>query len=253
MKSIFLPMIIIATVLVMPFITYDNACCGMDQESIAKHEQEVSQVEDLWKSGNIREYYSKASNIAKDIEMNSPASNLNTIAAKLFDNLISKEVKIEEVGTDDLSTMQKLASYLISYTNASGKDRQINARLLCKYLGKTRKEIIPDYKPKPVVANVPPPPGVPGFAGMSPEAIKDPTARSKYEASIRENQENNVMNRRQAQLGNQDREMTKPIMAYITETFHAGDISSDVLTECLHGAGFNDKEKEEVVNNIRSR
>lgn len=253
MKSFILPMITIATALVMPLITYDNACFGVDQESIAKHEQEVSQVEDLWKKGNIREYYSKASKVAKDIEMNSPTSDLNAVAAKLLDNLITKEVKIEEVGTDDLSTMQRLASYLISYTNASSKDRRINVRLLCRYLGRTRKEIIPDYNPKPVVANVPPPPGVPGFAGMSPEAIKDPIARSKYEASIRENQKNNVINRRQAELGSQDREMTKPIMAYIAETFHAADISSDLLTECLHGAGLNETEKEEIVNKVRSR
>lgn len=253
MKSFILPMITIATVLVMPLITYDNVCFGVDQESIAKHEQEVSQVEELWKKGNIREYYSKASKLAKDIEMNSPTSDLNTVAAKLLDNLITKEVKIEEVGTDDLSIMQKLAAYLISYTSASDKDRRINVKLLCRYLGKIRKEILPDYKPKPVVANVPPPPGVPGFAGMSPEAIKGPAARARYEASIRENQENNVMNRRQAELGSQVREMTKPIMAYITETFHANDISSGLFTECVHGAGLREKEKEEVINKVRLR
>ena len=32
----------------------------MDQESITKLGQEVLQVEDLWKTGNTREYYSKS-------------------------------------------------------------------------------------------------------------------------------------------------------------------------------------------------
>ena len=84
-----------------------------------------------------------------------------------------------EAEIDDLSAMNNLASYLISYADATSEDRRVNVRLLCKYLGKIRKEIVPNYKPKLVVANVPPPPGVPGMAGMSPEAIKDPGSKSQ--------------------------------------------------------------------------
>lgn len=240
-------------VLVLSFITFENMCFSANQKFITKLDKQILQVEDIWKAGNIREYYSKVASITRDIMANSTKSNLNKVAAKLFDNLISKEAKIGEVGMDDLSPMQKLASYLISNNNVSIEERRINVLLLSEYLGKIRKEIVPNFKSKRIVANVSPPAGTPGMAGMSPEAIKDPIARAKYEASIRENQENNLMNSRQAELRSIEREMLKPIIDYIIETFHAGDISSALFTECINYASFNDKEKEAIVSKVGSR
>lgn len=245
---------LIWAILTLLFIKCENICFSTDQESIPMLDNQVLQVEDLWKTGNTREYYLKATDIARDIMVNSTKSNLGTIAAKLFDNLISKEVKIGEVGLDDLSVMQKLASYLISNNNASVEERRLNVRLLSMYLGKIRKEIVPNFKPELVVANVAPPPGTPcAVSGMSPEAISDPVLRAQYEASIRENQENNLMNSRQSKLRSIEWEMSKPIISYIIETFHAGDISSALFTECINCASLNDKEKEEVVRKVGSR
>jgi hypothetical protein len=253
MKTVFRRIMLIWAIPVLSFIICDNVCLGIDQESIIMLDKQVLQVEDIWKTKNIHEYYLKATNIAKDIMINSPTSNLNTIAAKFFDNLISKEVKIEEVELDDLLVMKKMASYLISNINASVEERQINVKLLCKYLGKMRKEVVPNYTPKLVVANVAQPAGTPGAAGMSPEAISDPIARAKYEASIRENQGNSRMNSRQVELRSIEWEMSKPIIAYTIGTFHASDISSALFTECINSASFNDREKEEIVSKVGLR
>lgn|SRR5574337_97358 len=252
MKSFFSTTILIVAGLLLPFANGEKACFGMDQEA-AKLDREVLQTEDLWKAGNAREYYSKTKKIAADIKMNSPRGDLDKIAAKLLDSLLSKEAKVEETGLDDLSAMNKLASYLTANTNVTSEDRRINVKLLCKYLGKIRKEIVPNYQPKPVVPNVAPPPGVPGAAGMSPEAIKDPVAKAKYEAAIRENQVNNLENSRQAELRSTETDMSPPVKAYMVETFRVGDISSDSFTQCINNAHLDDKEKEEVVKKIRSR
>jgi hypothetical protein len=239
-------------VLVLSFIMFENMCFSANQEFITTLDKQILQVEDVWKAGNTREYYSKVASIARDIMANSAESNLNKVAAKLFDNLISKEAKIKEVGVDDLLVMKKLA-YLLLNNNASSEERQINVLLLSKYLGKIRKEIVPNFEPKLVVANVDPPAGTPGAAGMSPKAIHDPIARAQYEASIRENQENGRMNLRQAKLKSIEWEMSKSIIGYIIETFHAGDSTSVFFTECINTAALNDKEKEEVVSKVSSR
>lgn len=239
---------------VLSFIIFENMGFSANQKFITMLDKQILQVEDIWKAGNTREYYSKVASITRDIMANSTKSNLNKVAAKLFDNLISKEAKIGEVGVDDLSAMQKLASYLISNNNVSIEERRINVLLLSKYLGKIRKEIVPNFKPKRVVANVAPPPGTPcAVSGMSPKAIKDPIARAKYEAAIRENQENNLMNSRQAKLRSIEWEMSKPIIGYIIGTFHAGDRTSVLFTECINAAALNDKEKEEVMSKVISR
>ncbi len=147
--------------------------------------------------------------------------------------------------------MQKLASYLISNTNATNEERRINAKLLCRYLGKIRKEIIPNYEPKPVTTNVSPPVGTPlAVTGMDPKAISDPVLRAQYEASIRENQENNLMNSRQAELKSIEWEMLNSIMDYVSGAFNAGDVSSSYFSECIKYASFTDKEKEEIIDKI---
>jgi hypothetical protein len=243
----------IRVIIILLLITRVNLCFSADKDSIPEYDKQILQVEELWKQGNIHEYYAKTANIVGDIMANSQKIDQNKAAAKLFDNLISKETKITDVGIDDLSAMQKLASYLISNVTVSIEERRTNVLLLAKYLGKIRKEKVPNFKPKPVVANVSPPVGTPGMAGMRPEAISDPVARAKYEASIRENQENALMNSRQSELRNIDVEMSRPIINYIIQTFHASDISSANFIDCMNSAELDDKEKEKVVNHVSSK
>src|ERR1017187_6261367 len=166
------------------FAIWEQNCSAVDQEPKQSLYEQVSQNEDMWKAGKTSEYYQRATEIIKDIKgaAASGRTNLNEVAATLLDNLLSKEVRIEEVDdhfeVEDLSAMERVAGYLNLRQASSANERQRVGRLLSRYLGRIRKELIPDFKPNPTVQNVIPPPGTPGpmIAGMDPDAIDDPVA-----------------------------------------------------------------------------
>jgi hypothetical protein len=240
-------------VLIAGFIlVYDNYANDCTQIMQDKKINEISQIEELWKKGNILEYYAKVKDIILDLTGKDSSCNQNVTIDKLFDNLISKEVSANEVGNEDLFVVERIASYLMSFEKVTQADRLVNIKLLCRYCGKIRKEILENNRPKRVVANVPLPSGVSGEAGMWPEAIKDSIVREKYKAAIRDNQENNLINKRLAKLKSMDSEMRKPFIAYLIKNFHAQDISSTFFSNCIKDARLDDWEKTEIINNIRS-
>lgn len=246
------------TIITMSFIMSESLCFGTEQKTIAILDKQVIQLEEIWKAGKTNEYFLQARNIAKDIKAHSTTNNLSDIAARLFDNLISKEVNLGDAGLDgvgDLFAMDDLAWCLIPNDKASIETRRINTLLLCRYLGKIRKEIIPNFEPKRVVSNVAPPHGIPcAMAGMDPKVITNPVLRAQYEASIRENQENGLMNVRQQELRSMGDKVTSTrVIDCIIETFDAGDISSPFFIECINSAGLNDKEKEEVLKKVGAK
>ncbi len=230
----------------------NKPCFGSGADYTRMINRKISQNEGLWVSGKKHDYYLGASNILEDILLNSKNGSLNESAAALFGNLLSKEVDVDKVGLDDLLIMQKLASYLIS-SNGNVDERHINAKLLCGYLGKMRKEIVPNFKPKLVFENVEPPLGVAGAAGMDPKAIKDPVARIKYEASIRENSMNNIVNSRQTTLLNTEKQTVKSIVSYIIEAFNAGDAPSSDFIECIRLGNFSEGEKVEILRRLEGK
>lgn len=227
-----------------------DTCYGQDKADASMNTQ-ISEAEDSWSKGDHRKYYSKAADIAQEIRVNSSKTDLSSAAAKLLENILSKQVDPAEAGTSDLATMQELASYLVSNDDVSAENRRNNVRLLCKYLGKVQKERVPDFKPKPVFENVAPPPGVPGVAGMSPEAIKDPAARAQYEEAIRGNRENRALNARQTKLRSMEWSMRKQLKGYMLKTFKAEDVASTALSECMKDAGFDGKEQKELENQLK--
>ena len=230
------------------FIECACLCLGADLEPALGLGRKMSQLEDTWRTGSTREYYAQAEGIMKDITVNSTTGNLSNVATKLFENLLSKEAEAKDVGVTDISVMKELALFLItSGDKVSLDERQVNVGLLSVFLGKIRKEQVTNYKPKPVVANVPPPAGVPGMAGMSPDAIKDAGAKAKYEAAIKENRENNISNARQIALVQIDKEVRGSIIGYMIKTFRSGVSSPDLVDRCIRDAMLNDAEKAEVL------
>ena len=163
---------------------------------------------------------------------------------------------IDDSSHYDLYAMDYLACRLLSNDKVSIKERRINALLLSRFLGKIRKEIIPNYKDKPVSSNVSPPRDAPPqrspyISGMDPKAITNPVVRAQYEAAIRENEENNNMNGRQGALRSVGDEFTtKRIIDYIIKTFRGDDTSTALLAECIKAANFTEKEKEEVLRKV---
>lgn len=242
------------TLAVVIFIKGVDLCFGAGQESTVMFDQEVSQLETTWRTVSPREYYAQTESIMKNIMTNAAAANLNNVAANLLANILSKEVDVKDVKTEDLSAMRKAALFLItSGKGVSCEKHRVNVRLLSVFLGKIRKERVKAYKPKPVVANVPSPTGFPGMAGMSPDAIKDPVAKSKYEEAIKENQKNNVFNARQAALAEIDTELCAPIVSYMIETFRASDLAPALLRQCMDDAVLTDSEKKEILRKVGRR
>ena len=232
------------------FLVHGEVCFAQNAGS-GSMDMEISQMEDIWNQGDRGRYYSKGAAIAKEIKVKSSKANLNGPAAKLLGSLLAKQVNPEEAGTSDLSTMRDLAAYLASNDDVPIDERRLTASLLCKCLGKVRKEKVPNFMPKPVVSNVAPPPDVPGFAGMSPDAIKDPAAREKYKSAIRENQDNARNNSRQREIKRVEWAVSKKLKSYLPRAFKARDISMPVLPQCLNDAGFNDQERKEIENQLK--
>jgi hypothetical protein len=231
------------------FLIHGEVCFGQKKEAVSM-DTKMSEIEDAWNRGDRTKYYSSAATIAKEIKVNPVKTNL-VPASKLLGSLLSKQANPTEVGISDLSTMQDLASYLASHDDVSIDDRRQTLGLLCKYLGKLRKERLPNFTPKPVDANVAPPPGVPGFAGMGPDAIKDPAAKAKYEQAIHENEDNARRNARQHQLKVGEWAMRKKLKSYMLKTFQAGDISSPAFIQCTNDAGLDNEERKEIGSQLK--
>ena len=244
---------ILTTIVGVVLVEWTCPCFGGNQESALMLEKKVIQNEDTWKTGQMRDYYAQASSIANDISATHAQAGINTVAATLLHNLMSKDVPPAEIGAEDLWIMVKITATLLSATDAPATDRQNIVQLLSKFLGRIRSEIVPNFVPKHVVANVPPPVGVTGAAGMDPEVISDPIAKSTYEDSIRENQENNRINSRQTALRRIDRQMSSAIIEYMIQTLSMGEASSSLVAECINGAGLNDNEKAAVLRGIDRR
>ena len=108
---------------------------------------------------------------------------------------------------------------------------------------------------------------------MDPKAITNPVVRAQYEAAIRENHENGLMNSRQFALRSVGGELTtKSIVDYIIKTFRGDvaemggkqavimddiiktfggdDASIGLLAECIKAADLTEKEKEEVLRKV---
>ncbi|MDO9541308.1 MAG: hypothetical protein Q7J98_03180 [Kiritimatiellia bacterium] len=303
------------TIIAISFIISKNLCVGAEQETIAMLDRQVLQLEEIWKAGKTNEYFLKASEIAKRIEKINPnvimyneeqakelldlwnagktnesfakanefnkenhsiTNNLNNIVAPMLNNLMAKKVNIIDGDNNDLYAMDKLSSYLLSNDKAPIKERRTIALLLCRFLGKIRKELIPNFEPKRVMSNVAPPHDARGgfmFSGMDPAAITNPVVRTQYEAAINENRQNGIMNRRQSELRSLGNEFTtKRIIDYIIKTFRGDiaemgdkqavimdnmikmfrgdDASIGLLAECIQAANLTDKEKEEVLRKI---
>jgi hypothetical protein len=220
---------------------------------------QISTDENLWDAGKTFEYYQRAHGIINEIKSESggPGStNLNGLAITLLNNLLSKHVKLNEADdrfeVEDLSTMESVFGYLDSRPAASPEERRQTALLLSRYLGRIREEIIPNFKAKPVVQNVMPPAGTPGpvIAGMDPDAIRDPQARQKYEAAIRQNRLNAVENGRQIFLLRCEIIARDRIVKNIVESFDSGALSTSDLEKCMALAGMTEAEKSNVTSRI---
>ena len=224
-------------------------------------DKKIPQLEDVWRAGKQYEYCQKAADIARRVHADCAKGGSDKPAAKLLESLLSKEIKlgalsiddVNDYGVQDLYAMNDLAWCLISCRPSSAESRSTNVRQLSRLLGKLRKEIIPNFKDKPVTMNVSPPDDAKlkdgvlgGESAIDPEDIADPVAKAKYKAAIRANSENSFVNLRQRTLREFEAELSKPIVTYIGKACRSGDISAAVLAECIKDARLSANERRQI-------
>lgn len=216
----------------------------------------VMQLELQWKAGVGRqeyEYYVGARRIADGlVGHDDPAANaagmqlLRNVLAKRSESLSRTDADFD-VGAADILAVETIARFLLEHDNVSDEQQLGKVPLFANALGKVRREIVPNYVPKRVLENVAPPPGVPGMAGMDPEAISDPVAREKYRAAIRENELNNLMNKRQQELHEVEAELAIPIVEYLSRVAAADSTGTKVIRQAIVDARLTDAEKAQVL------
>ena len=273
MKRIYKQSVVLLVAVFSYHVSFGSQSSSAEQSSVADLEKKLSHLEALakagrpWKSGADAGYFFVAAKMAKQIKDLRPDQNRGRLAAQMLPGLLAKEAQLNEVTDEDLEMDEKgdigmcdlcaaedLADCLIDDATSSDRDRQRNAHLLARYLGRVRKEKVPNFKSKEVHLNVSPPVNAPGegmAAGMDPNDIKDPVARAAYKAAIRTNADNNIWNGRQSMLNEMDSSPTAgAIKTYIADTFHGRPNLRAALVECMSEAKLSEKEKKEIERKV---
>ena len=243
-------------------------------------ESELARLEETWKAGKHVEYFGRAGETAERLQKASDAGQAVKMAATLLETMLSRELRPGEAADylladennfhescySDLSAISELACFILDQdTHVADADPSAlasengmrHAMLLAGSLGRVRKEIIPNYKEKPVSLNVAPPAdtGEFSYSGMDPNDVKDPVARRKWLDAIRENILNGVSNSRQQEARGMEPSLGRNILDYLFDTFDAiadRKGSSAVLAKCVKEARLTDKEWEELKGRLTS-
>ncbi len=208
------------------------------------------QVQEAWADGLSSENMAATQDVLGDIL--SRDDKERTLGAQLLERLLMAEPPSGDVGDEDIVIFESVALHIMSSRDLSRDAARRNSLLASQLLGRLRQEIIPNFSRLPVTANVRPPPGVPGYAGMSPEAITDPAARAEYESAIQANRKNNRINRRQHTLERVEKSIRGHLHDYLAQLVDEASISKDHFERCLIDARIEDIERLRLLNRLKS-
>lgn len=211
--------------------------------------QELPSLERTWTEGGNTEYFSQAANLAN--ELGALKGDHATEAAQLLDVLLRKSVDPLKVGAVDLSAKRNAAREILHATGQPTSDaRQAEVKALAGFLGAVRRELIPNFIPKPATLNVMPPIEGTGLriAGMDPNAIKDPVAREKYKAALLQNRRNAVQNSRQIMLQDLQAAFSQPIVERMKRFANTDEVGLSLVQEWAQTAKLTDAERAVVFD-----
>ena len=212
-------------------------------------DSKLSQVRAMWADGLSADSLTNTQALVDNIL--SEDDQDRTLSANLLETLLITNPSSSDMGGEDIAIMESVAVHIISATDLSGEAARRNSMVVSRLLGRVREEIIPGFSRLPVTANVAPPAGVPGFAGMSPEAISDPSARSEYERAIQANLENNKVNRRQHTLVTVEKRLDARVQDYLVRLDREAEISTEHLDSCMLEARMGTAEKAQLRNRLQ--
>lgn len=253
--------------------------------SVKEVEKEISALEDTWKAGKRCKYFIEAAKLTSRLREVEDKKEAMRAAARILESMVSKEITVNEIAdyrmaaleagrddaptdvaaSSDLDALFDLAYCITGYGTYEDEDGQLpflladerrkNAKLLAALLGRVRKERIHDYKERETSLNVVPPvdTGGFGFSGMHPKDVKDPVARAKYLAALRENVANGIWNWRQQELKKYaDSRGTYfgCVENYLILAFAGQKGESPLFTECAKKARLTDEEKRTLLDSL---
>ncbi|MGB7068425.1 MAG: hypothetical protein WBD22_02940 [Pyrinomonadaceae bacterium] len=161
--------------------------------------------------------------------------------------------------TFDLETEWRLLMYLryslseIELNDTQIQERRERVRLWLHALHRLEVEKDENFDPDDVPSlNVAPPTGVRvGFAGMSPEAIKDPKLRAEYEAAIEANAKKAEYRAGQFRLRQNENFIVKNAVKYISKVYSISPKNLGELQELLNDSRVSDDLKREIETKIQ--
>ena len=230
---------------------------GAESSSVSDLERQFLVLESKWQPGvgaAEREYYVRVAVLADGMSTLDPAA-VTPLSTKVLRAVLAKVPQSRattpadfEIGSADLAAIRRLAEVLLAQQNVSDAQQRTNMSMLAEVLGRVRRELIHGYTHRLVFANVAPPPGVRGMAGMAPEAISDPGARQKYRDAILENQRNNLLNKRQMMLAEMDSQLAVPVVGYMESVARSSARGDALLQKAISDARLTDTERSKVLD-----
>lgn len=224
--------------------------------------QSVDELDRLWDptdAARQRQYFVRvgelAANFAKYDQSEATTAALEMLSS-ILDRLPATGAMTDAVvhiRTADLGAIDKIALFLFAEGNSVFGSQSLKVKLVSRMLGRIRAEKIQGFVPKRVQRNVSPPPGSTDIwvTGMDPKAIEDPKDRAIYEAAIRENWQNNVVNQRQERLQQLDAAYAKQVVALLRRVSVSGGISEEVIRQAIEQAHLTADEKATIGEDVQ--
>jgi len=228
----------------------ESSPAGPSGSSLAIQIEELERSWTMQSGAGQYRYFAEAISIASVLSAKE-RGEAEVGALQLLSNLLSKRATSVEVGAADLVAQSRVARFVLAHLANTPELRRVQAQSLAELLKRVRRELQADYVPKQVYMNVAPPAGQgPRIAGMSPDAIADPSAREKYEEAILQNQLDNLTNTRQAELQRMNEELGKEILGQLRQRAAAGELNVELIEALLRAPGFSAEEKESLTQAV---
>jgi hypothetical protein len=199
-------------------------------------------------------YWGEAASVSESVNDTNAVQPLIT-AQRLLRDAVGNHRPLCETGDDDLKTLLRLVSYVATHVSAWEGEDDRDVEVMATALGRIRAELARPFVELPVVHNVRPPLGGSGLlmAGMSPGAIKDSTARARYEEAIRKNAYNNLVNIRHRAIEDLDMDMRYLVIGYLQKALRARHHGEDFTRKCVEEARLTERERDDVLGRFIDR